>query len=120
MSSSSPQHQIPPSQQFSSYDEDDPKKALSRGPTTGSEQELCLKAEEQGEKENESACTPDIFDDCVYNLVMMADVENVDSTNHIKCSHVAEKVVDKQLNLPDSETSPPEPSPEDDYCELVD
>lgn len=64
----------------------------------GSEHELCVKAEEQEDKENDSACPQDLSDS-VNNLMMMG---NVDSTNHFKPSHVAEKIVDKQLNLPDS------------------
>ncbi|ODM95678.1 hypothetical protein Ocin01_11002, partial [Orchesella cincta] len=62
----------------------------------GSEQELCLKTEEQEEKENESACPPE-FLESVHNLMGY-----VDSTNDMKSSHVAEKILDKQLNVTES------------------
>lgn len=70
----------------------------------GSEQELCLKTEEKEDKENESACPPELFDS-VNNLM-----ENVDSTNDFKSFHVAEKIMDKQLNLSG------EAQAEDNYC----
>lgn len=65
----------------------------------GSEQELCLKTEEKEEQENESAC-PQEYLDTVNNLL-----DNVDSTNDLKSSHVAEKILNNQLNVTDATTT---------------
>lgn len=65
---------------------------------TGSEQEFCLKAEESEDKENDSACpSPSPLEnyDSMQSLMGNVDV----GTNHLKSCHVAEKVLDKQLNL---------------------